>query len=179
MQCEREIEVLELLDGQLPDAARSAVQAHLAACPRCAALAREWTALDRALARHIQPPALSAAFDARLRERIRAERALLTEDQRARRRREIEAQYQAELARMRTETRLAMFLGGANAAGFASLALLGVWILKERWNWLLESCGAFWSAQPALALGILGATAALGCFLAARSPQARQYLSAD
>jgi len=170
MQCERETEVLELLDSQTPETRRPALQAHLAACPHCAAVARQWAALDSVLSRHIHPPSLSARFDQRLRERLHKEQTLLTADQKALRLREIEAEYQAGLAQLRKETRRTLLWDGANLAALATLTLIAAWTLKTRWAGLWENLNAFAAAQPILAQSILAAATLLAFLLAAASP---------
>ncbi len=86
---------------QLPPAGRDAVETHLAACPGCSDFARQWQGLDALLARRLRAPRLSAAFDPRLRQRIRALSAPLSEPQRAERKRHMEAEFASALPRWR------------------------------------------------------------------------------
>jgi anti-sigma factor RsiW len=65
--------LLQYLDGQLPVPEAHAVEAHLAACPECQALRRQWAQLDERLAHTLAQPRLSPDFAARLRQQIAAE----------------------------------------------------------------------------------------------------------
>ena len=65
--------LLQYLDGQLPAAEARDMEAHLADCPECQALRRQWEQLDERLARTLAQPRLSPDFAARLRQRVAAE----------------------------------------------------------------------------------------------------------
>ncbi len=75
MNCaEMDIGMIAYLDGKAGDVERHEVEAHLAACPVCAARAREFRALWGVLdGMPVEEPSL--AFDVRLRARIAAEPA--------------------------------------------------------------------------------------------------------
>jgi anti-sigma factor RsiW len=62
------------VDGAATPAEDARLDAHLAVCPDCAALLEEVTTLDAALAARLGGAEPSAAFDAAVRTRIRAER---------------------------------------------------------------------------------------------------------
>jgi anti-sigma factor RsiW len=57
-----EARLLEYLDGVLPPLEASAVEAHLAVCPECQALAEQWRRVDFELCAHLKRPTLAAAF---------------------------------------------------------------------------------------------------------------------
>ena len=57
--------LLQYLDGQLPAPDAGAVEAHLAVCPECQALRRQWEQLDEKLTRTLAQPRLSPDFAAR------------------------------------------------------------------------------------------------------------------
>ena len=62
------------VDGATTPAEDARLDAHLAACPECAALLAAETAVDAALAARLGGAEPSAAFDAAVRARVRAER---------------------------------------------------------------------------------------------------------
>jgi predicted anti-sigma-YlaC factor YlaD len=69
MNCPRPAEIHELLEGGLSPAERSAVEDHLAACPRCRRRAAEWRAIEEAAA-GLAPLVLPPDFPARVMTRI-------------------------------------------------------------------------------------------------------------
>jgi anti-sigma factor RsiW len=98
MDCPQFEERIFNLDA-LPPGERETVQAHLAACEGCAALARELQGLDDFLASGLRAPRLSAAFEQRLRRRIHAISDPLSESLRAERKRQMQAEYDSLVAR--------------------------------------------------------------------------------
>ena len=62
------------IDGTAGRAENAHLDAHLAACPDCAALLAEEMAIDQTLASHFAGARPSTAFDATVRQRIRGER---------------------------------------------------------------------------------------------------------
>ena len=62
------------LDGMATPADDATLDAHLAACPACAALVAEEAAIDALLAGRLGGAEPSAAFDAAVRQRVRVER---------------------------------------------------------------------------------------------------------
>jgi predicted anti-sigma-YlaC factor YlaD len=69
MNCPRPAEIHELLEGGLSPAERSAIESHLAACPRCRRRAAEWRAIEEAAA-GLAPLDLPPDFPARVMTRI-------------------------------------------------------------------------------------------------------------
>ena len=65
--------LLQYLDGQLPAPEARALEAHLAVCPECQALSRQWEQLDAKLARTLARPRLSPDFAARVRQQVAVE----------------------------------------------------------------------------------------------------------
>lgn len=65
-----EFDLVDLLEGALEPGRVGTVRHHLAQCTRCRAYASALGELDAALAEALPRPALSPAFDARLREQI-------------------------------------------------------------------------------------------------------------
>ena len=101
MLCEEiENRILDYQENQLSAAQRAEVEIHLAGCPACREFARQLQQLDAALSARIKIPALSANFDRRLRERIQAAPAPLSEAQRAERKRQLQAEFEAGMVRI-------------------------------------------------------------------------------
>src|SRR5947208_12761088 len=70
MDCRKaQEEILEAIESDRP----AQIDAHVAACPACAAFAAHQKALDAKLSAALPPPELSPAFRANLRKRIREE----------------------------------------------------------------------------------------------------------
>jgi len=123
MACEEfESRILDLLEDQLPDVERAAVENHLAGCSGCQAFAGQLRRLDVALGRHLKPPALSPGFEVRLRQRIQTETVVLSEPQRAERKRQIQAEYAADLKLLRK--RAFWLFKVLDLIGYATLAAL-------------------------------------------------------
>jgi anti-sigma factor RsiW len=102
MLCEElENRIPDYLEDRLSPAQREEVQAHLAGCAQCRTLAQQLHQLDAALSAEIRIPELSIDFEQRLRARIQAAPAVLSEAQRAERRRQLQAEFEAGQARMR------------------------------------------------------------------------------
>jgi hypothetical protein len=77
-----------------------ALAKHLAGCERCRAFARRTQQLDLGLTRFLKTPALSAAFETRLQQRIKAV-PIMSEAEKAERKRQLQAEYEAGLARLK------------------------------------------------------------------------------
>jgi anti-sigma factor RsiW len=173
MACEQfESQILDYLENQLPPADRSLVEQHLAGCSRCKAFARELRRLDTALAGSLKAPVLSSSFSGRLRERIRTEApAPLPEARRAERKRQLEAEFEAGLARFRHQSfgwaALIYGLGNALLAALAGCAVLGMVFL---WPNLPRQLGLGRFGQSLL-LSCLPAVVFLLVGLAAAFPQ--------
>jgi Putative zinc-finger len=102
MSC-KEIEnrILDYQEDRLSSAQREEVKTHLDGCAGCRIFARQLQQLDAALSASVKVPALSADFDRRLRERIQATPAALSEAQRTERKRQFQAEFEAGMARIR------------------------------------------------------------------------------
>ena len=127
----------DYLEKQLPPEAQSRIAAHLAQCAACREFARQLEQLDAALARGVKAPALPPDFRARLRQRIQTI-PVWSEAERAERRRRMQAEYEAGLARLRpfplSVRRVRQRLG--LAAGLTVIGWLG-WLLLANWENLL------------------------------------------
>ena len=135
--------LLEYLDGRLPAAEASVVEAHLSVCAECQAFAYQWRQLDPALAKALRPTGLPADFTTRLWKRIQAEPIVRThatlEQERARLQAECEADW---VARRRHELRRQLPLA-LDYVGYGALAALGGYLFFGLMLWLLQ-----WSPQP-------------------------------
>jgi anti-sigma factor RsiW len=101
MLCEEiENRILDYQENQLSAAQRAEVESHLAGCAVCRAFARQLQQLDATLSASVKIPALSADFDRRLRQRIQAAPAVLSEAQRAERKRQLQAEFEAGMSRI-------------------------------------------------------------------------------
>jgi anti-sigma factor RsiW len=101
MSCQEiENRILDYQENQLSPAQRAEVETHLGGCAHCRTLARQFEQLDAALSASVKAPALSADFDQRLWQRVQAAPAALTEAQRAERKRQLQAEFEAGLARI-------------------------------------------------------------------------------
>ncbi len=131
MPCaEFEDRILDLVEHQLAVGERPAVEAHLEVCADCGEFARELTALDAALTRELDAPVLPADFDARLWRRIEAESAPRPAADCVERKRQIEAEFAAQLRSLRAPAHwLPAILDGAAYAVLAVVAGL----LLMRW----------------------------------------------
>lgn len=130
MNCEQfESRLLDYQDDHLSASEREVVQKHLASCPDCQALAQQLQQLDASLTRTVRIPTLPADFKTRLQQRIQVETVAMSEAQRAERKRQLQAEYEAGLAQFSHLALPRQFLG---SLGFAVLAGLIGWRL-----WLL------------------------------------------
>jgi hypothetical protein len=101
MSCEEiKNRILEYQENPLPSAQRRDMEAHLAGCDGCRTFARQLRQLDAALSAGIHAPALSADFDHRLQERIQFGPAALSETERAARKRQLQAEFEAGRVRI-------------------------------------------------------------------------------
>lgn len=167
----------DYLEKQLPIEAQSCVAAHLAQCPACREFARQIEQLDAALARGVKAPALPPDFRARLRQRIQTV-PVWSEAERAERRRRVQAEYEAGLARLRPFSlslrRMRQRL--VYAAGLTVLGWLG-WLLLANWENLLARLAPTGLDQNLLvALVVTGIFMALGWTATAFRRQIRRVL---
>jgi len=110
-------------ENQLSVEVRSAGEEHLAGCSACQTFARQLQQLDEALAMRIKAPVLSADFNQRLANRIQAGTTVLSETQRAERKRQLQAEYEAGLEQIRdAPLRLTGVLDGFQYVALAALA---------------------------------------------------------
>jgi len=127
MLCEEiENRILDHQENQLSPAQREEVETHLARCADCRVFARRLQQLDAALSAGVKVPALSADFDRRLRERIQAAPVFVSEAQRAGRRRQLQAEFEAGMARI---GRGSFAMGGLlNHLSWPALAAVAGWL---------------------------------------------------
>ena len=127
MSCEEiENQILDYQENQLSPAQRVVVETHLAGCADCRSLARQLRQLEVVLSTRVKTPALSAAFDRRLQERILAAPAVLTEAQRAERKRQLQAEFEAGRGRIERGTFAWDSLG--RHLTWPTLAVLAGWL---------------------------------------------------
>jgi anti-sigma factor RsiW len=129
MHCQEiEMRILDYQENNLPPGETVAVENHLAHCAGCRAFARQMTELDSTLAAAIKVPVLPANFDQRLREKIHGE-VVLPESKRAERRRQLQAEFEAKMARMEREKfAFSDWLGQLAWLFGAALAAWEVWL---------------------------------------------------
>jgi len=169
MTCDEfENRFLACQENQLSADERAAGEKHLASCAACQALARQLQQLDVALTIRVQAPALSADFNARLSKRIQAGTTVLSEAQRAERKRQLQAEYEAGREELRrTSLRLTGLLEGLRYVALAALAGGLVWQFRPELLNLLAAQGlsgagqTLWLATAAgavfLAIGLIAA----------------------
>jgi predicted anti-sigma-YlaC factor YlaD len=138
MDClEFETQIPDYLEKQLPPATQSRVAAHLAGCAGCRALAHQMEQLDLELARTVTAPGLPPDFRTRLEQRIQT-LPVWSEAERAERKRRLQAEYEAGLARLRLfplpPRRLLQGLGCVSLVG--TVCWLGWWFLPRLGNLL-------------------------------------------
>ncbi len=90
--------IMEMQEGTLPIADRSAVEEHWMVCEACHELAKRLGELDAALAAAHSGPGLSVDFKARLMQRIDRESPRLSPSAIEARKREMEAEFDAVMA---------------------------------------------------------------------------------
>ncbi len=118
--------ILAWQEHQLSPNQRRAVEIHLAECAHCRAFADRLRQLDAAFAAQIVTPPLSADFDLRLWARIQAAPAGLSDVQRAERKQQLQAEFEAGIARLR---RGAFAMGGLlNYLTWPALAMVAGWL---------------------------------------------------
>ena len=115
-----EVEIAELLDGELPPERARIVSLHLTSCVRCRTWRDRYATVDRQLAEALVAPALSADFASRLQQRLDAETRA-----NGKRREAIEREYSNELERLRRGWKIPAVLNGIAAAAVAGCALAG------------------------------------------------------
>src|ERR1035438_366310 len=100
MACEEfENQIADYVENQLPPADRSRIATDLAGCADCHAFAQRLEQLDAKLARALKAPVLPASFRTSLQQRIQMT-IVLSEAQRAELKHQLQADYEADLARL-------------------------------------------------------------------------------
>lgn len=146
MACEQfENRILDFLENQLPLTERASVEAHLAGCTECQAFARQLEQLDAALLRRVKTPKLSENFNHKLSSRIQAEVIVLSRTELAERKRQLQAEYEAGLAKL--GWRLPNFTRLLNNLSYAFLVIAAACVV--------------WQFTPALA-GLLNRQGIVG-----------------
>jgi anti-sigma factor RsiW len=103
MSCEEiENKILDYQEHQLSDAQRKVVEIHLAGCAGCRTFAEQLQRLDAAFSARMIIPALSTKFKRRLQDRIQRMPAVLSEAERAERKRHLQDEFETGLARIRS-----------------------------------------------------------------------------
>jgi anti-sigma factor RsiW len=166
--------LLQYLDGQLPVAEAPAIEMHLALCPECQALRRQWEQLDQQLGRALPRPRLSPEFAARLQRQIAMEVKASAPGARLRESGEAVVQsHQAWIEDQRRITRV-LWLGLLDGVGYGALAAIGGYcVLRLILAWAAGPAGTG-TALPGstgflFALVVAGATLLFGVNLAARN----------
>jgi anti-sigma factor RsiW len=166
-------------EDQLPADERAAGEKHLTTCAACQTLVRQLQQLDAALTLKVKAPALSAGFNERLSERIQAEPAVLPQAQRAERKRQLQAEYEAGLAKLgRYALPPGRLLEGLRYAVPVALAGWLAWQFMPGLAQLLAECGLSSPSQNLL-LASAAAVVFVAIGLAAAFPRRlRQLLPA-
>jgi anti-sigma factor RsiW len=179
MACkEFESHILDYLENELPPAARPRVEAHLAHCVECQTLAGQLRQLDAALASSLGAPTLPASFDARLRERLEAARAVPTTQELAERKRELQIEFETRVAELRRKSRWALTL--LDGLGCGVLAGVGALLLLPLAPGFAEWGGALQATMPGSNLLVSSVASALfllvGLGAAFQQPLLRSWL---
>ena len=166
--------LLQYLDGQLPAPDARATEAHLAVCPECQALRRQWAQLDEKLSRTLPQPRLSPDFAARLQQQVAVEARAGAPGVRSR---ESGGQWErrhqpwAEAGRWETS---GLWLSLLDGFGYSAAAAAGgYWLyhLAVAWVSVPAGAGAAFMRGPAFlfALVVAGAALLVGLNLAAKN----------
>jgi hypothetical protein len=172
MNCD-EYENRILADPESPLSAdeTAAAQNHLIACPRCQTLARQFQQLDAALTLKVKAPALPVDFSQRLAKRIQAETRVLSEAQRADRKRQMQMEFATGLAQLNHRAWSPQgLLAGLNYALPVALAGWFAWQLLPRLASGLKPSLLNGSGQSVL-FALVAAVVFLAIGLAAAFPQ--------
>lgn len=138
MPCEEfENPISDYLENQLSPADRAKIAAHLAGCNDCRAFARQLKQLDMALLRTVKAPVLPTAFKSKLQRRIQTT-VVLSESDRAERKRQLQAEYEAVMARLNHfPLPPRKLLAGLGYCGLIALTAWLAWLLIPRLTNLL------------------------------------------
>jgi anti-sigma factor RsiW len=166
--------LLQYLDGQLPAPEAGAIKTHLAVCPECQALRRQWERLEEKLTRTLAQPRLSPDFAARLRAQIAVEAKASAPGVRVREDGGPGAQmHEPWVEARRRETRVFWF-GLLDGLGYGAAAVVGgYWLFHLAVAWVPGPAGAgtAFLRGPAFLFALVAAGAALlvGVNLAAKN----------
>ena len=175
---QHEDRLLQYLDGRLPTPEARAIEAHLAACPECQTLRRQWEQLDQQLARTLAQPRLSPVFTKHLRQRVAAEAEASAADSRAREKSGAALQSHQPWIEDRRRGRSLLWLGLLDGLDYCAAAAVGGYLLfRLAVAWIPGPAGtgtAFLSGPSFLfGLAIAGATLLFGLNLAAKNKPLR------
>jgi hypothetical protein len=151
--------ILDYLENRLPPAARPGLEAHLAGCADCQALARQLRRLDVPLVSSLRSPTLSPDFETRLRQRLKAAESDLSGAELGERQQALQAEFEAAMAGLRRKAHWALTL--LDGLGYGVLAAVTAWLLLPLVPALAESGGALRAAGPATSLLVSSAASAL------------------
>jgi len=174
--------LLEYLDGQLPAPEARAIETHLAACPECQALRRQWEQLDERLAHTLAQPRLSPDFAARIRRKVAVGAKVSARGVEAPRSEGLGAQmYDPTIEARRREKRV-FWLALLDGLGYGAAAMVGgYWLFHLAMGWVSGSAGAGVASlrSPAFVFALVTAGAALlvGLNLAAKNRVWRWLMS--
>jgi anti-sigma factor RsiW len=171
---QHEDRLLEYLDGQLPAPEARAIEAHLATCPECQALRRQWEQLDEKLARTLAQPRLSPDFAARLRQQVAVEARAGAAGVRVGEGGGLKAQAHELRIEARRRGTSGLWLGLLDGLGYgAAGAVGGYWLFHLAVAWVPGPAGAgtAFLREPAFLFALVTAGAALlvGLNLAAKN----------
>jgi anti-sigma factor RsiW len=158
MTCEEfENQFLSGPETPLPAATRAAREKHLASCAACRSLTRQLQQLDATLMRAIKTPVLTADFDLRLAGKIKAEGKVLTAAEQAERKRQLQAEYEAGLQKVRKSFLQQVSVHeGTNYLLGAALAGFLAWIFMPELIHFVMAQGFSPANQTALLGGLTG-----------------------
>jgi anti-sigma factor RsiW len=154
-----EIDIVERIDGTLPEERMTSLRTHLDNCSRC----REWQAhyerIDQQLALSIKAPALPEDFEMRLRRNLRL---AMNETAKARLKAASDREYRQLIGNLRRNARgiglmNAIAATSATAAGCVLLRALG-----DRLTWPANLTGGI---GPLVPMGLLGVLITFGALI--------------
>ena len=166
--------LLQYLDGQLPAPEARAIEAHLAVCPDCQGLRRQWEQLDQQLARTLARPRLSPDFAARLRQQVAVEVKAGAPGARVRESAGAATQSHQPWIEDRRRWTSLLWLGLLDGVGYGAAAAVGGYCLLRlavAWSPGPAGTGTAFLSSPAFlfSLAIAGATLLFGLNLAAKN----------
>lgn len=141
-----------ILDGnELSAGQRKELETHMAMCAECHGFAQALDRLDGALSATLKVPALSANFEQRLWKRIQETAPVMSETDRAERRRQLEAEFEAGRTRIQRGTWAWRNLVASLTWPVAAAVAAGV-VLRFMPQLMAQSSSTqFWGLVPLLA----------------------------